>query len=326
MSRASDAGACPVCDSVSTRVVAEARDTEYCTSDRTYAYAGCATCESLFLMAPPVDELHTIYPPSYYSYGEEGVGGSRLQAIKTWLDARMFRKLLDRLPGDALRVLDVGGGSGWLLTQIRQVSPRVAETHEVDIDPGAQAAAERAGHRFHCVTIEEFESEERFDLVLMLNIIEHVADPGRVLRAVEKCLRPGGLVLIKTPNAQTLDRTIFEQHNWGGFHCPRHFVIFTRSSFLALAARSGLDCLEARYTQGAPQWAASILGFLSLRGWVSVTADKPMQDHPLYGPLMAIFAAFDFVRIPVSATAQMWVTLRKGADPKRPGEGLHETP
>jgi SAM-dependent methyltransferase len=303
---------CPACGSGEGSVVARARDTEYCTSDRVYSYVECDACGTLFLLEPPVDALRSIYPPTYYSYQQDGGDTSWLQSIKSWLDVRMFRRLLDQLPGDALRVLDVGGGSGWLLSQVREASPRVAETHEVDIDPGAAEAAQQAGHRFHCVTIEEFEAAEPFDLVLMLNIIEHVADPERVLRAVERCLRPGGLVLIKTPNAKTLDRWIFEQRNWGGFHCPRHFVVFTRASFLALAARSGLDCLAAEYTQGAPQWTTSVLGWLSLKGWVTVRADKPMYHHALYGPLLALFAAFDFIRRPFAPTAQMWVTLRKG--------------
>ncbi len=306
---------CPVCSSDETCFVAHARDTEYCTTDQTYAYVQCGVCEALFLDSPPVDQLHTIYPPNYYSYRNDGGVHSVLQMVKSRLDARLFKRLLDRLPGDELSVLDVGGGSGWLLTQIRQVSRRISETHEVDIDEGAQAAAERAGHRFHCMSIEEFEPREKFDLILMLNIIEHVADPGRVLRAVERCLTPGGLILIKTPNSATLDRWIFQNRNWGGFHCPRHFVIFTRAGFVELATKCGLECIEARYTQGAPQWATSVLGLLSLKGWISVTAERPMYRHVLYGPLMAIFAAFDFIRSPFSATAQMWVTLKKGSRP-----------
>ena len=137
-----EVSACPACGSSSTRVVARARDTEYCTSDEVYSYAECAPCATLFLLSPPVGELHRIYPPTYYSYQDDGGDTSWLQSVKGWLDARMFRRLIEQLPGERLRVLDVGGGSGWLLTQVRQVSSRVAETHEVDIDPGAQTAAE----------------------------------------------------------------------------------------------------------------------------------------------------------------------------------------
>src|SRR5262249_6444072 len=144
--------------------------------------------------------------------------------------------------------------------------PRVTETHEVDIDESAREAAEQAGHVFHCRRVEEFASEHKFDLIVMLNMIGHVAEPAVVLHAKRALLSEHGRILIKTPNTDTLDRILFQNHNWGGFHCPRHWVLFTREGFIGLAERSGLRCEWVRFTQGAPQWTASILGWLADRG------------------------------------------------------------
>jgi SAM-dependent methyltransferase len=188
----------------------------------------------------------------------------------------------------------------------------VVETHEVDFDAKARSSAEKRGHAFHCTRVEDFEPTCRFDLVVMLNLIEHVAEPGLVLRCVSGWLTPGGRVLIKTPNVDTLDRRLFESRNWGGFHCPRHWVLFTRPSLIELAQRSGLECEWARYTQGAPQWTHSILGWLSDRGLIRVSRDRPMHTHPLHRPLMALTAAFDFLRAPFAPTAQMFALFRAG--------------
>ena len=302
--------ACPVCGATEHVLFAEARDTEYCTSDEAYPYLRCTACESVFLPDPPVDRLHKIYPPNYYSYSNEGQHRF-LEGVKRRLDGRLFRSLLRRVPGDRLRVLDVGGGWGWLLSAVREVSPRVAETHEVEIDEGARARAEASGHIFHCTRVERFETDLHFDLILMLNLIEHVEDPAGVLSVMARLLAPGGLILIKTPNTDTLDCRLFRHRNWGGFHCPRHFVLFTMSGLEALARRVGLAVATATYTQGGPQWAASVLGWLAMRGFISITADRPMYRHPLYGPTMAVGAGFDFLRRPFARTAQMFVTLQR---------------
>jgi len=302
---------CPVCASPQVRFFAWARDVEYYTSDESYAYLECALCKSVFLESPPTDQLDKIYPSSYYSYGSNRQKTSLTERVKSFLDARLFQRLLGQLPGEDLRVLDVGGGVGWLLSTIRKVNLRVNATHEIDINERARSAAEAAGHVFHCSRVEDFSSSESFDLILLLNLIEHVADPAAVLSAMQKLLSPAGLILIKTPNVDTLDCHVFRNSNWGGFHCPRHFVIFNQQSLFDLGQRCGLQTVEAVYTQGAPQWACSILGWLGLKGWIRISADHPLYTHPLYAPVCALTAAFDFVRSPFMPTAQMFVVFRR---------------
>lgn len=299
--------ACPVCSDAHGTLFAYARDVEYYSTDQSYPYMACPKCGSLFLYRPPVDQLRTIYPPNYYSYQTAGQRAGLVERLKQRLDARLFRKLLGKLKGDQLRVLDIGGGSGWLLTLIRQISDRVSETHEVDFDEGARAAAEAAGHVFHLGTVESFESECPFDLILMLNLIEHLPDPAKVLRSMQKLLAPGGLILIKTPNVNTLDCRLFRNHNWGGFHCPRHFVLFNRESITELGNSCGLRLVRASYTQGAPQWACSILGWLGQKRWIRISRERPLYTHPLYPAVCAMAGAFDFLRAPFMATAQMFV-------------------
>jgi SAM-dependent methyltransferase len=304
---------CPVCGSDETRPFARGWDVEYRTTAQIFVYLQCTHCDAVFLFDPPVDRLAQIYPPTYYSFA--GWNDSLVQRIKKWLDARLFRQLVQALPGARLTVLDVGGGNGWLLSLVREQDARVAETHEVDLDAAARASAEAAGHVFHCQRIEDFSSPQQFDLVIMLNIIEHVADPGLVLRRVAGLLSPHGVALIKTPNTDTLDRRLFQRHNWNGLHCPRHWVLFTAPGFLRLARQSGLESVWLRYTQGAPQWAGSVLGWLADRGWVSITAERPMHRHPLHAPLLGLAAAVDFARGPFMKTAQMFVLLRRSTHP-----------
>jgi 2-polyprenyl-3-methyl-5-hydroxy-6-metoxy-1,4-benzoquinol methylase len=306
--------ACPLCGSSRRRELARVRDEEYGTSDKLYLYVECLDCLLVYLPHPPLSRLKKIYPPRYYS-ARPGEALGLLQRIKGALDARFFRRLLSRLPGKRLRVLDVGGGTGWMATAMRRADARVAESAVVDLDPGMRAAAEAQGHRFHASRIENFKSGRRFDLIALFNLIEHVADPGRVLRQLRKSLAPRGLLVVKTPNTDSLDRRLFESTYWGGYHAPRHWALFNRENFTRLAKECGLELAGFSYTQGAPQWTPSLmaLGSRLRRAAPPRPSDTPMFEKPLAKLLLGLSAGFDFLRLPFSKTSQMFIILKRAA-------------
>ena len=118
-----------------------------------------------------------------------------VERVKQWLDRRMFKKLFAGIQGDSLSALDVGGGTGWLLSQAREVEPRLKHTAVVDIDAQAREGAEKLGHAFHLGRVEDFKTDRKYDLILLLNLIEHVEDPVGVLSKMRELLAPGGRIL-----------------------------------------------------------------------------------------------------------------------------------
>lgn len=304
--------ACPLCAAGETRFHANAHDIEYCTSSEVYSWHSCDGCGVLFLDPMPVDRLGEIYPSNYYSYGagEEGGKASVVQKIKEALDRKRFQGLLAGIPGETLSVLDIGGGSGWLLDMVKSADPRVTETTVVDLDAGAAALARAKGHTFVQGRIEDAPLDTKFDFILMLNLIEHVADPRAMLTKVRGLLKPGGQLFIKTPNFDSLDARLFRHRSWAGFHTPRHFVLFQRSSLEALCRECGLEPQSFSYTQGAPFWSVSLLDELRRLGLVRITAERPAVAHPLIPALQAISAAFDFLRRPFAPLSQMELVVR----------------
>jgi 2-polyprenyl-3-methyl-5-hydroxy-6-metoxy-1,4-benzoquinol methylase len=299
--------ACLACGSPDLVRWAAATDVEYHTTDELFSYHRCGGCGALSIDPVPADRLRDIYPENYYSYAEGKK--SVVHSLKAWLDRRFFRQILSRIPGHRLRVLDVGGGAGWQLGALRATDPRVTDTQIVDLDPHAADIARRNGHRYFCGRIEEFASDDRFDLVLLLNLIEHVQDPTEVLRKVAAILSPDGVVLVKTPNHDAWDARVFRHQSWAGYHCPRHWVLFTRESFESTARQAGLAVRAFSYTQGAPFWAASVIAWLARRGLLRVTRERPVFYHPLFGLAAAGFAALDFLRRPFAKTSQMFFVL-----------------
>jgi SAM-dependent methyltransferase len=187
----------------------------------------------------------------------------------------------------------------------------VKTTTVVDLDPQAEALAKAHGHDYFHGRIEDYQPKERYDFILALNLIEHVAKPLDVMRKLNECLTSEGILLIKTPNIDSLDARIFRHHNWGGFHCPRHWVLFDKASFLSLATNAGLSVVHFKYTQGAPFWAVSILAALHARDLVKMDTERPAFRHPLYKLLILFFAAFDLVRAPFANPSQMFCILRR---------------
>lgn len=306
-SRSDSPRACLACGATRSELWAVAHDVEYRTTDDEFSYLRCEACGVLFIDPVPEGRLSEIYPSNYYSYATPG--SSPVHAVKDWLDRRFFRSILERVDEQELAVLDVGGGAGWELKALRDTDERVKKTQVVDLDPGAQELAKANGHSYFCGRIEDFESDQRFDVILLLNLIEHVRDPRRVLEKVCALLAPGGLVVVKTPNWEAFDAKVFRHSSWAGLHCPRHWVLFTRESFEHTARDAGLKVTTASFTQGAPFWAASTLAWLADRGLARVSRERPVVAHPAFGLLAAGFAALDFIRRPVARTSQMFFVL-----------------
>ena len=302
--------ACPACAYDVSELWATASDEEYFTTARQYSYRRCARCAALFIDPVPRNALDAIYPSNYYSF-DDRVTGSVLFRVKDALDRRFFRRFVKDLPQESLRVLDVGGGSGAQLSAFRTVDARIAATTIVDLDLAARERALERGHDYYCGRFEEYAPGSAFEIILMLNLIEHVDKPAQLLAKARTLLATNGILIVKTPNTDSWDARLFRDRNWGGYHCPRHWVLFNRENFMATVAAAGLRVRHFQYTQGAPFWTTSVMFALGRRKWIHTAQDRPVPAHPLYPVLNAFFAGFDILRAPFARTSQMLAVLER---------------
>ena len=286
---------------------ATATDVEYMTTRDSYEYRSC-TCGVLFLVDPPVDQLEAIYPDSYYSYsfGSRGLA----ERVKGVLDKRVFRTVLHTLDFTKLDVLDVGGGSGYYSDVLLNSDRRIRSTTIVDLDPRLRESVESKGYSFINARIEDATFSQRFHVILAFNLIEHVADPLTLLTRLCDLLEPGGALLLQTPNFDSLDARIFQNHSWGGLHAPRHWVLFTESSLANCLQRAGFDSWIIRHIQGAPFWTVGILA-----KWPILRTKRerqlPMYQSRAYKILLVMLGVFDLSRSILGfKTSQMYAVAR----------------
>ena len=128
----------------------------------------------------------------------------RLDYITSQIAAEFTRDLSSPHPFKGLRILDIGCGGGLLSEPMARLGADVvgADAAERNI-PVAQVHAAQSGLKIdyrHTTAEALAEAGEQFDVVLNMEVVEHVADPLAYLTACQQLLKPSGLMVCSTIN------------------------------------------------------------------------------------------------------------------------------
>ncbi len=129
----------------------------------------------------------------------------RLAFIRDQALYRFGRDPKARRPFEGLRLLDIGCGGGLLSEPMSRLGFHVVgvDASERNIGTASAHAAEQGlAIDYRASTAEALveAGEPGFDLILNMEVIEHVADPGDFLRSCAQLLAPGGLMIVATLN------------------------------------------------------------------------------------------------------------------------------
>lgn len=181
----------------------------------------------------------------------------RLDYIVTRIAGHFGRDRRAARSFEGLRLLDIGCGGGLLSEPMARMGAEVvgADAAERNI-PVARLHAERSGLSIdyrHTTAEALAEAGERFDAVLNMEVIEHVADPAGFLRSVHDLLKPGGLHICSTINrnpksyamailgAERVMRWLPPgTHDWGKFITPDELFGMLREAGLRPVDRMGM--------------------------------------------------------------------------------------
>jgi len=202
-------------------------------------------------------------------------------------------EILNLLPQYSEKVLEIGCGTGATLGWLKEIG-RCKETTGIELMDDYAQIAKMNADRIITADIEEDNisfPDEYFDLILCLDVLEHLKDPWQVLEFIVKnWLIPGGILVVSLPNIRY--RTILMdllirghfQYQDIGILDRTHLRFFTKHSAISLIQSAGLDNLQVELHPSAVKGKMAIINALTFGffrdtfSWqIILTGSKPLM-------------------------------------------------
>jgi len=315
---------CPVCGSSQRQTIYDNLvDTVFYCAPGTWSLHECKECGCAYLDPRPTqDTIHLAYS-QYYTHTPpkkkdiQNLGSlwrlrrSMANGYKNWRfgtnlqpanrlgipAALIVPKLRHQLeksfrglhcPKLGARLLDVGSGNGGFLELAQSIGWDVAG---VDPDPVAVDTTVQRGLDVRHGGVEAFaDMPERFDVITMSHVIEHVHDPHQTLQTIYRLLKPGGFLWLNTPNIHSFGHEYYGQ-NWRGLEPPRHLILFNLEAISTLLKNVGYSYVVNKSTNQNFTNMAVKSEALS-KGIDPYSISKVNLHHRLTGTLMNIRTRF----------------------------------
>jgi SAM-dependent methyltransferase len=180
----------------------------------------------------------TYYSEDYFTGGRDD-GYADYQGTQPVLRSE-FRRLLGhiRTQVSSGRLLEIGCAYGYFLDEAK----KNFDVTGIEISETAVAACKASGLNVlrGDVSDASMRGLGMFDVIVMLDVIEHVPDPAEVMALCSRHLEPGGIVVLSTGDFSSLAARVTGP-KWRLMTPPQHLWFFTPSSLRALARSSGLE-------------------------------------------------------------------------------------
>jgi SAM-dependent methyltransferase len=186
---------------------------------------------------PANDHTKEIYDDKYFTGGGAGYSGYINEADIITTHGRQYGKLLDRYmkPG---KVLDVGAAAGFILKGLSEYG-----WNGTGLEPNASMAKygrEKTRANIEVGTLEQFTSDEKFDLVTMIQVVPHFYDLKKALQTAADFTKPSGYWLIETWNKDSWIAQLMGQ-NWHEYSPPSVLHFFSPDTLGLLVGQFGFE-------------------------------------------------------------------------------------
>lgn len=156
--------------------------------------------------------------------------------------------------------LDVGSGFGLWQSFL---SEKNLPNQGLEIEKNACLHAQQQGLNVHHISIENFASEEKYAVISMCDVLEHVESPQEVLKKCHNFLKPGGLLYLQVPNVMG-----FKYPYGDSLGLPHHLWQFDHHTLPQLTSKMGFETLNLwtgiqgvikYYEKGGPSFFRKLL-------------------------------------------------------------------
>ena len=216
-------------------------------SPQTFSYYRCPNCTMTFLEPIP-DDLGRYYPPEYYPMP------ASLAELATVAESERYKIDLVRRYKSSGRLLEIGPATGAFAYLAKRAGFQV---DAIEMDAACcqfleQAVGVHAIRSDHAAQV--LGTLDGYDAIALWHVIEHVPDPWETLDAAARHLRPGGVLIIATPNPASFQFRIFGRY-WAHLDAPRHLELLRVERLITWAHAAGLQvALQTTNDPGGLGW------------------------------------------------------------------------
>ncbi|MBC8495531.1 class I SAM-dependent methyltransferase [archaeon] len=198
---------------------------------RFYKFVICRNCDVILSDPMPTEkELKKLYDKDYYVFSE----------ARKHKDVAIAKEHLHKLLGHRKSgsLLDIGCGKGYFLNEAKKKGFQV---QGVEISkPARNFGVEKLGLQIYNGTIEDFKPNKKYDIITMYDLIEHLPNSLTSLKKVTSLLKENGLLIVETPNFDSVYRQLSPfTRFWSGYN-QFHIVFFNPRSASYIMKKAGL--------------------------------------------------------------------------------------
>lgn len=170
------------------------------------------------------------------------LGWSILPFTSRWAIARKFI-----YPAKSMRVLDIGCGNGQMLSEYKHLGWK---TYGLEVNPTAAKFAQQTGHEVFIGVLDDANyPNDYFTAVTLWDSLEHIHNPGEIVRKICRITEPGGRIYVSVPNyGSWYGRTLRDK--WFMFTAPLHYYHYTQTTLTKLLTQSGFGDIQIRFPLG----------------------------------------------------------------------------
>jgi len=227
---------CPICQS--------AKIIFFCEKNGFKLYS-CSSCRLAFVWPIPSNSAD-IYKASYFKGDQRGSESAKFGYNDYEEDKKAMRetfitylnRILELTSGK--KIFDVGAATGYFLDLAEQAG---LQTSGVEISEYAAKIAGDKGHKIFLGDLEDLEIKDKYDVVTMWDVLEHLRNPKRYLKSVRDILNQEGILAINT-----IDRSSYwarlSGKRWHAILPPEHLFYYSVKSLKILLEENGFKILE----------------------------------------------------------------------------------
>lgn len=229
---------CPVCGQKEFKNFLSCKD--YTVSQNEFTLVQCSTCTIIATSPRPTDDQLGQYYQSADYISHTSKANNLLNSL--YLIARSFtlkqkKALAKRLVPQKGNLLDIGCGTGDFLQTC------IADGWQcTGVEPGDQprTIATTKGIK----TFRELSQvNQKFQLITMWHVLEHVSDLNQNLNSIHNLLEENGTLLIAVPNHESYDAQLYRAH-WAAYDVPRHLWHFNKKSMERILQKNNFSLQE----------------------------------------------------------------------------------